>query len=103
MESVREDETGLWEVIWSMNTKWPTVTEEEKRRLAAVAMGALLDRGWVSLFKSRSSETQQPKVGLSDAALRGALLRKETWMAPSDVPWGYYAKITDKGHREFKW
>ena len=48
-----EDYTGLYELIWGLNTHYPEVDAETKVRAADKAMRSLLDAGHVQLHDSR--------------------------------------------------
>jgi hypothetical protein len=47
-----EDRYGLYEIIWALNSRYPTVPEDEKLAVARQA-GNLLGRGRVSLYRQR--------------------------------------------------
>lgn len=44
-----EDDQGLWEVVWLLNTKAPEVTRDEKIALARAVIFGLLDEGRIEL------------------------------------------------------
>ena len=55
-----EDYTGLYEIIWALNTSHPEIGESEKIAAAATAVQSLLERGLIELFSSEW-ETQAHK------------------------------------------
>src|SRR5919112_2852751 len=50
LASANEDYTGLYELIWELNTKLPDATLGEKYEAAERATRKLLDLGWVRLY-----------------------------------------------------
>ncbi|OKI21591.1 hypothetical protein A6A25_09910 [Saccharothrix sp. CB00851] len=54
-----EDYSGLWEVVWELNTLHPDGSARFHGDLARAAVDDLVRRDWVELFHS-----QEPDVGL---------------------------------------
>ncbi|PAP77221.1 hypothetical protein [Rubrivirga marina] len=64
-----EDYTGLYEVIWGLNTQYPEADHEAKVRAAERAMRFLLDAGHVQLHGSRQEGPTEETLSL-EVALR---------------------------------
>lgn len=45
-----EDYTGLWEILWQLNTDYPEKPPEANRRMAADAIVSLAERGLIALY-----------------------------------------------------
>lgn len=50
--SAIEDDAGLWEMRWELNTQEPDVPAEERNAHALWAVRELLGRGWVQLYQA---------------------------------------------------
>ena len=73
LSATEEDYTGLYELIWELNSKFPEATLGEKYGAAERASRKLLDLGWVRLYRTDLSwqrfeelDTPSAKEALSD-------------------------------------
>lgn len=96
-----EDWTGIWEVLWALNTLMPDHRAEERADLAANALRVLADRGHISFIRvpwpGPSSEEDYPRLTCAEveAELQGAGWRHVP--PESDVWFG----ATPEGATEF--
>jgi hypothetical protein len=87
LEMLEEDEYGLYEVIWSLNTQHPDAEPAEKVRVAHAAMRELLNEHRVALSRAVwASQARQP-IARSDAL---GLIESPVAWAPPDSDKGEY-------------
>jgi hypothetical protein len=84
-----EDYTGLYEIIWSLNTHYPNVTREAKLAAAGPIVLDLLRCGEIMLFTTRWATNQFDPVPASRASELAAQLT--SWDDPTDDPYVCYA------------
>lgn len=63
LTSATEDYTGLYEVVWELNTVYSTTSLGEKYAAAETAVRELLQQGWIALYRRRGlgkDETYEP-------------------------------------------
>ena len=89
LEDGAEDYTGLYEIIWSLNTHYPEVDRATKVSASRPILLDLLRRGEVILFTTRWASSQYDPVP-SDKAVELATSPK-SWEDPSGDPYVCYA------------
>ena len=101
-----EDYHGLFEVVWTLNTRFPDVSETVKRQVAELALGDLLNRGLVSLYTTTWPGTIYVPVAAHLA--RSAISDPASWAPPPEAPGKYYCFAATPegeqahGHGQFK-
>jgi hypothetical protein len=89
LEDGAEDYTGLYEIIWSLNTHYPEIDHATKLSAARPIFLDLLRRGEVILFSTRWASSQYDPVP-ADKAVELATSPK-SWEDPGDDPYVCYA------------
>jgi hypothetical protein len=57
-----EDITGLYEVIWELNTKFPDIKKEDKIDVARLGLKNLLDAGHLNLYKKFWAKNEEELI-----------------------------------------
>jgi hypothetical protein len=79
MDLACDDYTGLYEVLWRLNTLHPDTAPDLKRFVAQQAMSSLLSQRYVQLFRAlRGGEHEQ----LSESRAEVLIRRPESWEPP---------------------
>jgi hypothetical protein len=89
LEDGSEDYTGLYEIIWSLNTHYPDVPRETKMTAARGVMLDLLQSGEIALYKTRWASNEYVAVPPSEALT--VAQSAEAWGDPKDDPYVCYA------------
>ncbi|OPY13692.1 MAG: hypothetical protein A4E69_01517 [Syntrophus sp. PtaB.Bin138] len=94
-----DDLTGLYEIIWRMNTLWPEIGVGEKYRLADEALRDLLKRDGVILIKQWDKKGQRHCETIAAEKTDEILRNPVSWYPGiSDDPWTQIAyETTDAG------
>ena len=88
--------SGLYEVIWDLNTREPSEPEVEKVRACIPVLSEFVGRGWVELYRERWA-TQLEEPVQPESALQAAA-DPRSWAAPSHAePWYFCFVITEAG------
>ncbi len=77
LSTANEDYTGLYELIWVLNTKFPDAPLGEKYSAAERATRKLLDLGWVRLY--RTDLRWQRFEELDTSSAKEALSEPTSW------------------------
>jgi len=77
-----EDVTGLWEVLWELNTEYPKITPAVRLFVAWYTMIHLIDDGLIVLVRWDSAEHTEEEVGLGEVLF--LLVDGHNWSAPED-------------------
>ncbi len=85
----KEDYTGLYEIVWSLNTQYPDVSRDLKIAAARAIVADLLKGGHVALYRTVWASNRYEPVSQNDAL--GALGAPAAWEDPSDQPYICYA------------
>jgi hypothetical protein len=87
LEMLEEDEYGLYEVIWSLNTLHPDAGAAEKVRAARAAMRELLNENHIALSRAVWASQRRESIPPSEALRLIETL--DAW-APPDSDKGEY-------------
>src|SRR6266550_2399501 len=88
------DYTGLYEIVWSLNTQYPRLDRDLKVGAARAVVADLLRDGRVSLYRlyrTAWASNRYDPVSQSDAL--NALDAPAAWADPSDQPYLCYAAV----------
>jgi len=88
LEDGEEDYCGLYEIIWSLNTKYPDVDRHTKIESARSAFLPLAREGQVSLFESVWASSDYKPVSQADALRK--LEDVSVWSDPTEKPYLSY-------------
>lgn len=77
-----EDVTGLWEVLWELNTEYPKIASAVRLFVAWYTMIHLIDDGLIVLVRWDSAEHTEEEVGLGEAVY--LLIDDDNWRAPTE-------------------
>jgi hypothetical protein len=93
-----DDYFGLYEIIWSLNTKFPKVGEREKLAAAIPVAIDLLDKGLIELYETEwASGSYRP---LAPGAAAAAVRNPASWKSPPERPGTYVCfAATEAGER----
>jgi hypothetical protein len=85
-----EDWTGLWEVIWHLNTDYPELAPEQKEQTADHAIRDLLARGLIRLVNFE-------EIGNEEQAIPGedtdhVLQQHRNWLPPA-IPFSKHVRF----------
>ena len=89
VEDGDEDYTGLYEIIWSLNTHYPDIARDAK---VAAARGIALDllrEGRISLYTTRWASNKYDPIPSTEATQ--LVESAEAWDDPGDDPYVCYA------------
>jgi hypothetical protein len=84
-----EDYTGLYEIIWSLNTQYPDVSRDLKIAAAQAVVAELLKEGHLAVYRTTWASNRFEPVPQQDAVV--ALGVPEAWEDPTDQPYFCYA------------
>lgn len=90
-----EDYAGLWELLWEVNSKFPGLSESERKRVSLEVVQLLLDKGFIRLYRCK-----EPYGDLSELdadAVSVALSEENNWKAPELAGVSIRAGATEKG------
>jgi hypothetical protein len=76
-----EDWYGLYEVLWHLNTKYPTVAESEKVAIATDAMESLLASGEVQFDRAWWDSQRREPISVHDSM--SLVTSLSSWQPPS--------------------
>ena len=85
------DYTGLYEIVWSLNTQYPRLDRDLKVSAARAVVADLLRDGRVSLYRTAWASNRYDPVSQSEAL--SALNAPGAWADPSDQPYLCYAAV----------
>lgn len=88
VSAANEDITGLYEVIWALNSLYPAITKAEKINYSKPAITELLQKGIVDLYR-RNWDTRVAEGIKKEKALE-IVKNDESWEAPSGETNGEY-------------
>ena len=99
LEAGAEDYTGLYEIIWELNNKFPSVAEAEKIRMARQAIEHCLSQGLVELYQTCWPPVEY--IPAPEDAARAALALDATWRMEQGGPKAFLAYCTtQRGEQE---
>ncbi len=85
------DYTGLYEIVWSLNTQYPRLDHDLKLAAARAVVADLLRDGRVSLYRTVWASNRYDPVSQSEAL--SALDSPAAWADPSAEPYLCYAAV----------
>lgn len=93
--SAIEDDAGLWEMRWELNTQEPEVSTDQRNAHALWAVRELLRRGWVTLSWARVpfGELQQ----ISSEEIERVLGDPASWEPVAFGEWAVRVSATPEG------
>ena|SRR6266487_1307351 len=83
------DYTGLYEIVWSLNTQYPNVSRDLKVAAARTTVAELVKEGQVALYRTVWGSNRYEPVPQKDAL--SALGAPAVWEDPTDQPYLCYA------------
>ena len=90
-----DDVTGLYEIIWRLNTLWPGMDIGKKYQLADGALRDLLKQNAVKVFKQWADHDQRRYEAVDPQKVDALLRSPENWYpSASDDPWSQMAYET---------
>lgn len=92
-----EDVSGLWEVLWDMKARYPTMVEDERKAVALRAVRDLIRREWIELY-SRKEPGGEP-LKLPQTGLDTVLGDAGNWREPEPGTISIRIGATDAGRR----
>lgn len=98
LESGTEDYTGLYEVIWELNSMFPNVSEHEKICAARDVLKHLLAEELIELYEARWPPVEHTRVGENIARI--AMERDEAWRMYEGGPDEFLAYVTTQSGEE---
>ncbi len=99
LSSSEEDYTGLWEVVWEINSRYPDEPPDLRKATAKRAVRTLFERGWIELYEcSPWPACPGPKAVPVDPESRESILsRGQNWEAPEAESPTYWIATTEEG------
>jgi len=94
-----EDYSGLWEVVWEINSRYGELSETERMVLARQVVRDLASRGWVALY--RCQEPYGDMVPLSLEEYERVLLNPANWVQPTADSVSIRISATEAGERAY--
>jgi len=95
-----EDYHGLYEVISSLNNRFPDVPEESKREVAQAALGDLVKKRLVSLYTT--TWPGGTYVAVPQHRAQAAIVAISSWVPPPPAPAKYYCfAATPEGEQAY--
>ena len=99
LEAGAEDYTGLYEVIWELNGKFPEVSEAEKIGAARVALMHLLSEGLIEVYRTEWPPSVYQPLVLSQALQE--MQPESAWQMSQESPKEFLAVgTTARGEAE---
>src|SRR5262245_57131202 len=83
-----EDRHGLHEIIWSLNTRYPTASDTVKLRIAQQALSELATRRFIALYLTADAGRTFESVPEHD--IQAAIDAPDSWLPPGDRPAPHY-------------
>lgn len=97
--SVIEDDAGLWEMQWELNTQEPSVPAEERKAHALWAVRELLRRGWARLYQALEPNGELRPVPPEQIEL--VLGDQSSWEPVAFGEWAVRISATLEGERHY--
>ena len=96
-----EDYTGLYELIWEFNTRFPHASSAERLRAAQAALRALLHEGLAAVYRTQWLSDEHFELATADA--ENAIGSPDSWCSPADRPDSMYFCFasTDEGDKRY--
>lgn len=95
-----EDSTGLWEVIWYLNTASPEMPEDHKVKMARSVLKDLLRERSIELYYVDEASRREEKLPTTDAT--EVLAHDANWATPDVVGKEYRYINTKRGDRALR-
>ena len=92
-----EDYTGLYEIIWELNTLIPNIEDKIKIKIASEILRDYLNKGLIKLYKLKWSSNKQEEIPFDESII---LIDKSESYQLGDYYAGFAA--TKKGEDAFK-
>ncbi|HEV7935273.1 MAG TPA: hypothetical protein VGP70_23545 [Actinomadura sp.] len=94
-----EDYSGLWEIVWELNTLDPEGAEKQHIQMSKAIVRDFLNRDWVQLFWC-----QEPYGGvtlIAEKEIGQVLADAASWMPPDPEAVSVRVSATDAGERMY--
>ena len=95
-----EDYSGLWEILWELNTLYPEISETKKYELAQNTVQALIDKGYLNLYRCEEPYDKLSKVSSNEAY--SLIDDFESWKEPKPNSISLRIGTTQKGEDAYK-
>lgn len=79
LTSATEDYTGLYEVVWELNTMYSTASLGGKYAAAETAVRELLQQGWIALYRRRDGGTDETYEPIEATSIEEVLTNPVSW------------------------
>jgi hypothetical protein len=86
--NANEDYAGFYELIWELNTRYPTASAAEKLEAAYTTLARLFEEGLVQLYTARWSSRAFTSIKPADGA--AIIMDPQSWQPPSETSEGTY-------------
>ena len=80
--SANEDISGLYEVIWALNSRYPDISEEDKINYIKEAIIDLLENNIINLYLKKWASNGEEMIDKLKAL--EIVMKNESWEVPSD-------------------
>ena len=87
-DQANDDLFGLYEIIWSLNTRYPEVPEAQKVAASIPVLESLVDSSEIILFRSRWATSAHAPVSREEAM--NLVRDPASWKPPSEIKGGEY-------------
>lgn len=95
-----EDYAGLWELLWEVNSKFPELTDAEKKCMSLEALQLLIEKDFIRLYRCKEPYGKLSELEASVALV--ALTKEKNWVAPELADVSIRAGATQKGEALYK-
>ncbi len=95
-----EDYAGLWELLWEVNSKFPELPENERKRMSLNVASLLLDNGFIKLYRCKEPYGELSELDADEA--RVVLGEERNWEAPEFEGVSIRAAATEKGEELYQ-
>lgn len=93
---VAYEESDLFEVVWELNTRYPSVPPLERIRMAKSIVSDLLRKKWIALFRYERPRGKWEEIDQSQ--WQSVIDLSDNW--EPTCPWRYLIDVTEDGKRQ---
>lgn len=95
-----EDYSGLWEVVWEINTNYPYLGDNEKYLIAKRLVSLLFNKGYIKYYWCKEPYGDIEEIANQET--ENILNRKDYWEAPENNSIAIRIGITKEGEKEYR-
>ncbi len=94
-----EDYSGLWEILWELNSQYPELAEAKRYELAQSTLQTLVDKGYLSLYRCQEPYGELTEIPFNE--VRSLIHNSENWKEPKPDSLSLRISTTQEGEAAY--